>query len=167
VLAFRSGIEIELTRHKGLWTEEAVCDVLLLDEERSAYRFSVALESGAAEEGADATRRRLEAELGRDLEVALPDALGVQFHEGTAPRRPRRRGRASKPLSVRDLMALFAAQLPDLRKLLETRHGPQAFRWRDDAIRRLGYFSLSPHGLARLGSEPEEPGPERWRRTLR
>lgn len=41
------------------------------------------------------------------------------------------------------------------------------FQWRHDALRRLGYHSLAPHGMCRLGDEPPSEGEEHWRRTLR
>ncbi|HEX5138973.1 MAG TPA: hypothetical protein VFY93_18525, partial [Planctomycetota bacterium] len=43
----------------------------------------------------------------------------------------------------------------------------KAVVWRRDALRRLGYQSLAPHGMTRLGGDPLPRGEELWRRTLR
>lgn len=155
----RTEIEFEATGHKGLWREEAVCGVLLFGAASSAFRFSVALEAGAAEGlPEDAIRERLRSELARDLEQALPAALGVTFRT-LGPR-----ARREEPLaSMSELLSHFSSRSP-LASMLA---GTTPFEWREDALRRAGYQSLTPHGLVRLGDPPREAMHERWRRVLR
>ncbi len=135
-----SGIEFEPTGHVGLWGEEATCRILVfaVDGVSGFYRFSVAIEAGVAEGlEAGAIKGRLEAELARDLESRLPDALGMfvtELKTGGTYWRPA---------------------------------GPPDFTWRKDALRRLGYVSLAPHGMHRLGGEPAPDSEELWRRVLR
>jgi len=132
-----SEIEFEPTRHDGLWEEEAACHILVFDAlgVRSYPCFSVAIEAAAAKGlDADAIRERLRAELERDLERRLPEALGMDVLEpGTT---------------------LW-------------RHGPKDIRWCEDALRRLGYHGLAPHGMIRLNDDPTPRDSDHWRRTIR
>lgn len=140
MFGLNSEIEFESTGHEGLWDEEASCRVLVFvsDGVSAFYRFSVAFDATAADGLAEAmVRARLRRELVADLERRLPDALGMLVTE------------------------------------LETggiyweRRVASGLTQRRDALRRLGYQSLAPHGMCRLGGDPVPDGEESWRRTLR
>jgi hypothetical protein len=140
MFGLNSEIDFEPTEHQGLWDEEATCRILVFVSGgvSSFFRFSVAIEAAAAGRlDADTIRARLREELTGDLERRLPEAIGM-----------------------------VVAEL-DTGEMCWQPEAPPEFVWRKDALRRLGYMSLAPHGMHRLGGAPAPDSEELWRRTLR
>jgi hypothetical protein len=138
MFGLNSGIEFEPTAHPGLWAEEAACSVLVFEDER----VRASLRFSVA------------------LEAGAADGLG----DGEVRDR------------LRDALALdLEARLPDALGMSTSEREEGGAYWvsgkpvwrRRDALRRLGYLSLEPHGMCRLGAEPLPEGAECWRRTLR
>jgi hypothetical protein len=139
VFGLNSEIEFEPTDHVGLWDEEATCRILVFEADGVSgfFRFSVAIEAGVVE-GLD------EREIRDRLRAELVGDL--------------RR-------SVPEALGMIANAM--MAGWVWSRDLTADPVWRKDALRRLGYHSLAPHGMSRLGGEPAPDGEELWRRTLR
>jgi len=138
MFGLNSGIEFEPSGHPGLWAEEAACSVLVFEGE-----------------GVWASLR---------FSVALEAAAAAGLGAGEV--RDRLRDALARDLEARLPDALGMAVKE--REEGGTYWAPgKPVAWRRDALRRLGYSSLAPHGMCRLGAEPPPDGAECWRRTLR